>query len=102
MENRIKVRCIKPNKYGFIVGHLYDGYIIKSAIKNKNDIISVINKFGEEYAYPAELFKVMCSDREEYICDDRPIAPSEKIAKMTDAELEVEFQKRFGKYNVEK
>lgn len=58
MENRIKVRCMKPNKYGFIVGDIYDGYIIKSAIKNKNEIISVINEFGEEYAYPAELFAI--------------------------------------------
>lgn len=35
---------------------------------------------------------------DEYICDDRPIEMSEKIANMTDEELEAEFQKRFGEY----
>ena len=59
MDGKIKVRCIKPNKYGFVVGEIYDGYTIKSAIKNRECIISVVNKFGEEYAYPADLFEVI-------------------------------------------
>lgn len=58
MNGRIRVKCVKPNKYGFIVGEVYDGYTVKSPIKNKKDIICVINKYGEEYAYPAELFEV--------------------------------------------
>ena len=32
----------------------------------------------------------------EYICDDRPIPISEEISKMTDEEIEKEFQERFG------
>lgn len=35
----------------------------------------------------------------DYICNDRPIEASEQIKKLTDEELEREFEKRFGKYN---
>lgn len=35
----------------------------------------------------------------EYICDDRVVEVSEKIAKMTDEEIEQEFKKRFVEYN---
>ncbi len=34
----------------------------------------------------------------EYICDDRPIPISEEISKMTDEEIEKEFQERFGMF----
>ena len=32
----------------------------------------------------------------ERICDDRPIEASEEIKKMSEEELEQEFQRRFG------
>ncbi len=34
----------------------------------------------------------------EYICDDRPVEVPEKIAKMTDEEIQQEFEKRFAEY----
>lgn len=34
----------------------------------------------------------------EYICDDRPVEVPEKIAKMTNKEIEQEFEKRFVEY----
>ena len=37
-------------------------------------------------------------DNDKYICDDRPIEPSERIKKMTESELEDEFQRLFGEY----
>ena len=37
-------------------------------------------------------------DIDKYICDDRPIEPSERIKKMTETELEEEFIRLFGKY----
>ena len=33
-----------------------------------------------------------------YICNDNPVPVSERIKKMTDEELEKEFQERFGKF----
>lgn len=62
-NGKLKVKCIKKNKYGFIVGDIYDAYRMKSAFKNKNDILCVVDKFGEEYAYPAALFEVQLNDR---------------------------------------
>ena len=34
----------------------------------------------------------------EYICNDRPMKMPKEIADMTDEEFEIEYQKRFGKY----
>lgn len=58
-NGKIRVKCVKPNKHGFIVGNIYDAYTIRSAIANKNSTISVINDYGEEYAYPADLFEII-------------------------------------------
>ena len=33
MNGEIKVKCIKDNKYGFVVGKHYDAYKIKSAFQ---------------------------------------------------------------------
>lgn len=35
-------------------------------------------------------------NEKEYLADDRPLPPCPEIDDMTDAELEAEFQKRFG------
>lgn len=35
---------------------------------------------------------------EKYICYDGPLPPCPEIDNMTDEEVELEFQKRFGKY----
>lgn len=59
MNGEIKVKCIKDNKYGFVVGKHYDAYKIKSAFKNRESFISVVNDYGEEYAYPANFFEVI-------------------------------------------
>lgn len=37
----------------------------------------------------------------EYICDDRPIKMSDNIAKMSEEEFKIEFQKRFGNFTSE-
>ncbi len=59
MSGRIKVKCIKENKYGLIIGKIYDAYKIQSAFKNKENIISVIDGYNEEYAYPADFFEIV-------------------------------------------
>ena len=58
-NGKIKVKCIKENKYGLSVGNIYNAYTIKSPIKNKNDFISVIDNYGEEYAYPKNIFEII-------------------------------------------
>ena len=58
MSGRIKAKCIKENKYGLVVGKIYNAFTVKSPIKNNNEIISVVDDFGEEYAYPAALFEI--------------------------------------------
>lgn len=57
-NGKIKVECIKKNKYGLKVGKIYDAYYIKSPFKGKEKLLSVIDDYGEEYAYPSEYFKI--------------------------------------------
>lgn len=57
MNGKIKVKCIQRNTYGFAVGEMYDAFIVKSAFKGKNDVLCVVNKYGDEYACPANLFE---------------------------------------------
>lgn len=59
MNGKIKVKCIKNNKYGLIPGKHYDAYTVKSSIVGKENIISVIDDYGEEYAYPSDLFAII-------------------------------------------
>ncbi len=59
MNGKIKVKCITENKYGLSVGKIYDAYTIKSPIKNKNEFISVVDDYGEEYAYPKNIFEII-------------------------------------------
>ncbi len=58
MNGKIKVECVKQNKYGLKVGKTYDAYKIKSPIKGKENLLSVVNDYGEEYAYPSKLFEI--------------------------------------------
>lgn len=56
----IKVKYIGENgKYGFVFGELYDAYEIKGAVPNKEKILGVVDKYGEEYAYPKNWFEVV-------------------------------------------
>ena len=57
---KIRVKYIsEKSRYGFVYGEIYDGYKIKGAVPQKEKIISVIDKFGEEYAYPKEWFEIV-------------------------------------------
>lgn len=62
MNGPIKVKCIKENQWGLIVGKIYDAYKVKSNIKNKESILCVIDDFGEEYAFPTAFFEVVEND----------------------------------------
>jgi hypothetical protein len=56
----IKVKYIGENgKYGFAFGEFYNAYEIKGNVPNKKDIIAVVDKHGEEYAYPKEWFEIV-------------------------------------------
>lgn len=59
MSGKIKVKCIKENKYGFVLGKIYDAYTIKSPLKNKENMLSIVDDFGDEYAYPASFFEIV-------------------------------------------
>ncbi len=63
MNGQIKVKCIKKNKYGLVLGKIYDAFYVKSPITNKEKIISVIDDFGDEYAYPVDLFEVIDGEK---------------------------------------
>lgn len=59
MNGKIKVKCVKENIHGFVVGETYDAYRIKSAVKNKERYLGVVDRFGEEYCYSIDLFEVI-------------------------------------------
>ena len=59
MSGKIKVKCVKNNKFGLSVGKTYDAYRIRSSLINKDNAISVVDDYGEEYAYPADLFEII-------------------------------------------
>ena len=59
MKERIKVRYIGKDGKGFVKNEIYDAYKLKSNLKNKNNILCVIDKFGEEYAYPSAWFEII-------------------------------------------
>ena len=50
---------VGEEKYGFVKGKIYQAYEIKSAFPNKHEMISVVDDFGEEYAYPREWFEIV-------------------------------------------
>lgn len=56
--NGIKVKLVVDDRYGFKKGEVYDAIIPKSRLKNF-DLICVINKQNEEYAYPRDWFEVV-------------------------------------------
>jgi hypothetical protein len=57
MSGKIKVKCIKENKYGLAVGKEYDAYTVKSPLANKGELLCVVDDYGEEYAYSSDLFE---------------------------------------------
>ena len=60
MTGTIKAKYIgKDGKYGFVRGEIYDAYEIKGDVPNKEDIIAVVDRHGEEYAYPKEWFEIV-------------------------------------------
>ena len=59
MSGKIKVKCMKENKHGLIVGKEYDAYTVKSPLANKSKVLCVVDDHGEEYAYPSDLFEIV-------------------------------------------
>ena len=45
--------------YGFVKGKIYKAYEIRGAFPNKHEMISVVDDFGEEYAYPRDWFEII-------------------------------------------
>ena len=56
--NKIKAKFIGEDKYGFVKGKIYDGFIPKTQIKGIN-LISIVDDYGEEYGYPASWFEIV-------------------------------------------
>ena len=61
LTNGIKVEFIKDDAFGFKKGEVYDAVLPKSKLCKK-EVICVIDKFGEEYAYPREWFRIIPSE----------------------------------------
>ena len=60
MTGLIKVKYIgEDGKYGFVFGDYYNAYEIKGAVPNKEKILGVVDKYGEEYAYPKNWFEIV-------------------------------------------
>lgn len=56
----IKVKYSGENgKYGFVFGEFYNAYEIKGNVPNKENVLAVVDKYGEEYAYPKEWFEIV-------------------------------------------
>ena len=56
MSNSFKVKFIRDDSYGFQKNHIYDAIEFKSRL-GQTQMISVIDRFGDEYAYPAAWFE---------------------------------------------
>ncbi len=61
MNKKIKVRCIKDNAYGFAVGKEYDAYAARDL---GGKFFGVIDDFGEEYAFPRDMFEEVINTNE--------------------------------------
>ena len=57
-NKQVKVRFIQDDKYGFVKDEVYVAFLPRSKFGN-TEMVCVIDKFGEEYAYPASWFKVI-------------------------------------------
>jgi hypothetical protein len=56
ISNSFKVKFIRDDSYGFQKNHIYDAIECKSRL-GQTQMISVIDRFGDEYAYPAAWFE---------------------------------------------
>ena len=54
----IKVRFVQEDKYGFKKGETYNAIRPKSKLGN-TEVVCVVDRFGEEYAYPANWFSII-------------------------------------------
>lgn len=57
-QNKLTVKFTHENAYGFVKGELYEALECKSKFGNE-DMLCVIDKFGEEYAYPSSWFEIV-------------------------------------------
>lgn len=55
----MKVKYIKENRYSLVKDKIYNAFMIKGRFPGKENIISVIDDFGEEYAYPKDWFEIV-------------------------------------------
>ena len=62
MSGKVRVKFIADDKHGFVKGNIYDGYLIKSQVPHKDEIISVMDKHGDEYAYPKSWFEIVSQE----------------------------------------
>lgn len=57
-SNQIKVKFVADSRFGFVKRQIYTAFKAKSKF-GKSDMICVIDRFGEEYAYPATWFEII-------------------------------------------
>ena len=55
----MKVKYIKENCYSLVKDKIYSAFMIKGRFLGKENIISVVDDFGEEYAYPKDWFEIV-------------------------------------------
>lgn len=58
VNKQVKVRYIHEDSYGLKKGEIYDAYLCNSKL-GQTDVVSVIDQFGEEYAYPLAWFDII-------------------------------------------
>lgn len=58
-QNKFTVKFIHETAYGFTKGELYEAFKCKSKF-GKEEMLCIVDKHGEEYAYPVSWFEV-CS-----------------------------------------
>ena len=54
---KFKVKFTHNDAYGFIKGEIYEAFECKSKF-GKEKMLCVIDKYGEEYAYPSSWFEI--------------------------------------------
>ena len=57
-SNQVKVQFMLDDKFGFEKGRIYDAFLPQTKFGN-TEMVCVIDKFGEEYAYPASWFEII-------------------------------------------
>lgn len=54
----IQVKYIRDNAYGFVKNQVYRAFKAKSKF-GSTEMICIVEKSGEEYAYPASWFEII-------------------------------------------